>query len=304
MDLGNVIDILHAGARFQRGVHHRLRILAQRITLDQAVHDPERRIALAAEGREFKRLAGHGDKIPTPPFEYRIGTGHAALRQLREKDRVAAGIGIGAALPHRHIADARLIQRNVGGHGDAQRRRDLFAVEFHQPRRTEHAGHRTDGGVIKTHGLEVHDVAHAAEHFIGDHRGNDQFAAIGLADLGSGQQRGDAVAGVPGFAADVAVVEIEVTDHHAVGEHREIRTGLLPGAEYGGGLGAGDGGGLRQRNPRRLAVIAAQRAAQRVDNHAFGLVHDCRRQVFVTEVRGPGAEALCKSGHILETDWR
>ena len=76
MDFSDIIDVgvvfeADSVAGFQRRVHHGLRILAQRITLDQAIHDPERGLAFAAEGGEFERFPGHGDKIAAAAFEYR-----------------------------------------------------------------------------------------------------------------------------------------------------------------------------------------------------------------------------------------
>ena len=103
--------------------------------------------------------------------------------------------------------------------------------------------------------------------------------------LGGRQRRGDAVAGVARLVAGVAVVEIQVANHHAVGEGGQVQTALLAAAQHGDRVGAGNDPGHLPRHPGRLAVIAAQSAADGVDDEALGEVNRLGWQVLVAERR-------------------
>ena len=102
---------------------------------------------------------------------------------------------------------------------------------------------------------------------------------------------------MPGFAAGVAVVEIKVADHRAVGEGGQVCAAAFTAAEDGRRLRAGDGGGLLASDAYRFAVVAANGAAECIDNQAFGLMHYRRGQVFVAERGRPGGQLVCEMCH-------
>src|SRR6266446_6370290 len=94
---------------------------------------------------------------------------------------------------------------------------------------------------------------------------------------------------------DVTVVEIEIADHDAVGEHRKIVTCLDAAAKDGrcrcGAHAAREPAG----DPARFGVVAADRAADRVENGALHRAYDVPRQVLVAELDGVVGERLCRA---------
>jgi len=68
----------------------------------------------------------------------------------------------------------------------------------------------------------VKDIRNFAEDLVGEDGRSDEVAAAARAELGRRQQRCEGVARMPGAMgeADIGIVEIEISDHHAVGESR------------------------------------------------------------------------------------
>ena len=127
-----------------------------------------------AERGQLERRARHRLEIAAHALEDRRRPGHAARREHRREHRVAARVGVGAAFPHRDVADARLIERDVGRNAEVERLGDLLFRQTEQARRGRRARHAADGHVVEAERLEVHLVAHAAEHFVGEHGRGDQ----------------------------------------------------------------------------------------------------------------------------------
>src|ERR1700675_1702745 len=84
--------------------------------------------------------------------------------------------------------------------------------------------------------------------------------------------------------ADKSVIEIQVTDHNAVGKSRQIGGGLDTVAQDLCSPLCIDIARELDGDLTRPCSIAAERAAERVEDSAFGDANDVIRQVFVFEV--------------------
>ena len=214
-----------------------LGILAQREALDAALGNLEG-LAVPAHRPQLDGSPGHGIEIPACPLVHRRRAGNAALGQLHREHGVAGGVGVGAALPHRNVADASLVQGDVGRHVEIEGLQRLLRRQVHSPRRSKGAGRAAYGYVIEP-GLDVHRVAQAAEDLVGQHGGEDEGLAVRARRLGGRQRCRDAVAGVARLVAGVAVVEVQVSDGNPVSEGGQVQAGLLPAPHNGHGMGAG-----------------------------------------------------------------
>src|SRR6266568_556283 len=85
------------------------------------------------------------------------------------------------------------------------------------------------------------------------------------------------------FRRDIAVVEIEIADHHAVREHREVVSSLEAAAEDGRALHRADIAGELERDLARAGLIAADGAADGVDDGALDGAYDLRGEVLITQ---------------------
>src|ERR1700737_4252141 len=70
----------------------------------------------------------------------------------------------------------------------------------------------------------VKDIRYLAEHLVCERRGGNEIAAAAPSQLGRGQQYSYGIARMAGAIrkTDEGVVEIEISDHHAVGENCQI----------------------------------------------------------------------------------
>ena len=205
---------------------------------------------------------------------------------------VAGGVGVGAALPHGHVADARLVQRQVGSDVQVEGlERSAPASVIICPRCRQCAGRAANGHVVEA-GLDVHRVAQTAEDLVSQHGGEYERRST-MPEPVEGRPLLPSPTATPRCCrwdgltpvAGVAVVKVEVADGHAVGEGSQVEAGLLAAAHNGNRLAAGYQAGQLPGDPRWLAVIAAQSAAQGVYDEALGQVDGLLRQVVVTQRR-------------------
>src|SRR5262249_11166287 len=280
VDFPDIAGIAGERAGFQGRSHHRLRESTEGKLLDVTLHDPER-VAAAAERRQLERRPAHDVEKAVAAFEHPCGAVHSARSELDREHRVPVGVRIAARLPLRNAAHARLVQCDIGGDGQVDRFDGLLLGQPVKTRCTGNTRYRAHRGMIDAALLVVPGVADAAEHFVGEHGGDDQIATTGARNLGSRQQRRDAVAGMPAAAADVAIIEVEVTYHHVVRENGELGARFLAAAEQGCRVGAAYRRSQIACDPGGLAVVAAERAAQSVQYETLGLVYDLLREVFV-----------------------
>src|SRR5262249_12100029 len=84
--------------------------------------------------------------------------------------------------------------------------------------------------------------------------------------------------------ANKGIVEIEVTDHYAVGENRQIGARFDAAAQDRRAWLCSDVASQLDRNFTRSRSVAAERAAGRVEDRAFGYAHDLLSQVLVFQV--------------------
>ena len=256
-----------------------------------------KRLAVAAERREFQILAADDFEKPVAALEYRRRSCHAARRELCRKQRIAICVRIGAALPLRNIADPRLIQRNVPGNHDIDRFDNLRLRQPEYPRRADHAGNSAYRCVIDAAQLVVPGVADSAIHFIGQCGRHDEFAPAGGGHFSCREQRGYAVAGMPSPLGDIAVVEIQIAHRDVIGERGKINARLPAAAQYGGRPTAGDEPRQLPRDARRFAVKTAECATYRVDDGAFYLMNDLRRKILIFQSSSVGAQIFSYGRH-------
>src|SRR5258708_20608253 len=92
---------------------------------------------------------------------------------------------------------------------------------------------------------------------------------------------------------DVAVVEIQIADHDAIGEHGKIVTCLDAAAKDRRGRCGAHAAREPAGDPARFGVVAADRATDRVENGALHRAYDVPRQVLVAELDGEVGAGLC-----------
>src|SRR6266849_439780 len=92
---------------------------------------------------------------------------------------------------------------------------------------------------------------------------------------------------------DVAVVEIQIADHDAIGEHRQIVTCLDAAAKHRRCRCRAHAAGEPAGDPARFGPISADRATDRVENGTLHRAYDVPRQVLVAELDGEVSERLC-----------
>src|SRR5262245_48757124 len=83
--------------------------------------------------------------------------------------------------------------------------------------------------------------------------------------------------------AHVCVVEIQISDHHAVGEHRQVRTCLDAAEQNRCALPDGDVARQLHRNFARSSGVTAKRATKSVDQRALGQPYDVFGDILVLE---------------------
>ena len=130
----------------------------------------------------------------------------------------------------------------------------------------------------------VKDIRYLAEHLVCEHRGGDEIAAAAPSQLGRGQQCRYGIARMAGAMrkTDEGVVEIEISDHHAVGENCQI--GARPDAaeQDRRALPCTDVVRELDRNLARSGRESAERAAERIENGALRDPYNIFREVLVS----------------------
>src|SRR5215471_4808102 len=92
---------------------------------------------------------------------------------------------------------------------------------------------------------------------------------------------------------DVAVIEIEITDHDAIGEDRKIMARLDAAAQDRRCRCRAHAARELDGDPTRFGVVSAERATDRVKNGALDRADEVARQVVVAERDGEIRERLC-----------
>src|SRR6185295_11308562 len=130
----------------------------------------------------------------------------------------------------------------------------------------------------------VKDIRDLAEHLICEHRGGDEIAAAAPSQLGRGQQSRYSIARVAGAMSktDEGVVEIKVSDHHAVGENRQIGARSDAAEQDRRALLCTDVVCELDRDLARSRREAAERAAERIENGALRHPNNIFREIIVS----------------------
>jgi hypothetical protein len=178
--------------------------------------------------RRLDRLAAHHLEETIASLEHVTRARHPVLGKLRGKDRLAAGVGRRESLPVRQLIGAALSGCGVAADRDSDRVDHLRRRQPHQAAGADHGRDAGDGRMVDAVAEIVKDVCDLAEHLIGEHGRGDEIVAAAPGDLGRGQEGRNRIARMSGAMgeADKGVVEIQVSDHDAVGENREISAGF------------------------------------------------------------------------------
>src|SRR6476659_899006 len=103
--------------------------------------------------------------------------------------------------------------------------------------------------------------------------------------------------------ADEAVVEVEIADHHAIRENSEIHARLDSAAHHACRWRRAHLACELHRDTTRATVVAADRAADRIEDDALRRVRDFFRQIFIAKIDrvarqflGDGAFLRCHDG--------
>jgi hypothetical protein len=143
-------------------------------------------------------------------------------------------------------------------------------------------------GLVEAKSSGIEHVGDLAEYLVGERGGRNEIAAAASGDLGRGEQGGECVARVAAtHGRDITVIEIQITDHDAIGEDREFVTCLNAAAENRRSRRRAHSGGQVNGDPAWSGLVAANRAADRIENGAFCRTHNVPRQILIAE---PGGE--------------
>ena len=222
VNIGHIVhpEIGRLPPRRQRRLHYRLRVQPQRKLLDAALVHLEGLPLVAAEGFQAVRFSGDGGKEPVFSLKHRRRAGQPPFRQHCRKHCVAAGVGVGASLPVGQHSHPGLPQRQVGRNPQVNRLLGRHRRQPQRPGRAHRAGNCAVGDMVKADVLETEGVSEAAEGFVGHRRSDQQTPPAGAGHFRAGQGRRDAVAGMARLQGGIAVVEVQIADHHPVGEGR------------------------------------------------------------------------------------
>ena len=293
-------EVGNLAASGQGGLYYGLRIQAQGKLLDAAFVNLERLPLVAAERFQPVGFAGNGGEEAVFALKDGGRAGKPAFRQHCGEHGVAAGVGISAAFPVRQDADPRLAEGQVGRKAQVQGLFRLRRRQAHGAGGAHRTGDCAVGNMVKADVFQAESVAEPAERFVGNGGGRNQTPPAGAGQLGAGQRSGDAVAGMPRFQRGIAVVEIQIADHHAVGEGCQVGAAGLAAADDGNRAAAGHFAGQLPRNLARLGSVAADGAADAVNNHPFEQMDSIGRQVAVVQAGRVAGDIFGDGGHIRQ----
>ena len=281
VDFADVVDVVEERPRLDRGLRDRLGKLTERKAFGEDAADAE----WLAQLQRRDRLAVHHLEEAVAPFEHVARAGHPVVRQLQRKHRLAASVRRREGFPVRQRIGAALARRGVAADRDPDRVNHLFHRQVHQATGADDRRDAGEGRMVDAVAEIIEDIGDLAEDFIGEHGRGDEIAATAPAELGRAQQCGNGIAGMPAAMgeADEGVVEIQVSDHHAVGENRQI--GTRPGAaeQDGRALLGADVARELDRDLAGSGGVAAAGAAEGVENGAFDQSDDVFRKILVPQ---------------------
>ena len=122
---------------------------------------------------------------------------------------------------------------------------------------------------------------------VAEHQADDQLAAIAAGALAGGHRRGENVGRMRGVLLPVDVVVIHAADHQRVGQRRRNRIHLLAAADHGGFAGPGNLVQHLERDGDVMLLVAAERAANAVEQEALGLIHRVLGELLELQAGGP-----------------
>jgi len=236
-----------------------------------------KRTAAPAEGCPLE-LAQHVAETPAA-LDGLIRSGQPVVCRERGEYTVAHAVTGRAALPHRKLAEPRLGERDIGNDGKRDRMCRLLRRETEEPRACDGAADHIEERVIESLLAREH-VGEIAGCFVREHgRGEDGFT-VALQCIRECEHARYRVAGMAARSREVGVVVVLNAHHHAVGKRGVLRRGHLLRAEKARRRGANGSSRKRPRDPAGLLVETADCATERIDQFAFRVVHDLRRQLF------------------------
>ncbi len=252
------------GAQIDRGRDRQLAGVAHRIRLDVGLLQAARLVLARLGQRERARLAQGLLPDAEHPLEGVVRPGQAGLGEARREDAVARAVGAGTALPHRQLAGAGLVGRQMRHDRERDRVAHLLGRQAEQLAGGKRAGHGADQRLVVAGVVERHRVGEAALDLVGDRQRQDEVAARAAERLGHGEDARQVVGRVRGVERAPGVVEVEVAHHGAVDERCHVGRGALAAAP--------DARAPRISGVRRdHAGDARRRRAERRERHADGI---------------------------------
>jgi hypothetical protein len=128
--------------------------------------------------------------------------------------------------------------------------------------------------------------------FVGKHDRGDQFRGTRMLRLGDRETGRDVIARMTGDAADIGVIQVEITKCGAIGESREIRRGLPRGADDGRSAMSA----VRQRDVTPdadgLIMECGEAATDSIDEMDFDALDRRLVEVLIAQVSSIGGQPV------------
>ena len=159
------------------------------------------------------------------------------------------------------------------------------AVQTEEAAAGQRTGHHPRDGLVPPVVVERHGIDEAALNFVGDGQREEEVPAARTEILGHRKHPRQVVGGMAAVDGAVGVVDVEVPEHHPVGERRHFGGCPCERAEHACTASPGDLGRQIAGDADRLRRMGGQGASDGVDHPALGLMQHRRRQLVETKLR-------------------
>ena len=250
------------------------------------------------------RPAHEREEAPLP-FEDRRRARQPLARQHGRENRIARGFGVGDPLPVGQGLRPRLAERDVIVDREINGLLQAVGRKLHQLAGGERDGGQAENRNVPAAGgdIGVEGIDQPAIDLVGQGNRGDELCrarALGLRDREAGR---DVVARMPGDAADIGVVEVEIADGGAVGEGRKVGAArrVVP-------MTVAPPPPMRQRDAaadaHRLLVEGGKAAAERVDDMHLDALDGRLVEVVVAQGVGIGGKTCRERSFARRRDRR
>ena len=236
---------------------------------------------------------------PLLAVHHMLGAGVAFFRQQRGEDAALGGHRVHCVLHHGELARGHRAQSDVVAGGDADGVLDLLPTQMQRAPRNDGRDESRQRGVMPATLPDAGKGGFAKPHLklVTQHQAHHQLAPITLRALAAGQSGREEVRGMRRVLFPVNVVVVHHADHERVGEGGRDGVHSAAGPDHRRRPRTGDFLEHLKRDAHVVLAVASQRAAQRVEQKALGLVDGFRRKLFERQAR-------CPLGHFGGDGWR